>query len=156
MFDAYGNHIEEGVEVFIYADGFSFQDHLGYARKVKFWSSFCLSHLSVSYDKEIVYKKKFQVAKRELRAVSGVRCIWPFCFSAFHTRYHDLCTDIEVIVLEASNLELLAPTESYGTFQSQVFDHMDSSKCLSDQKDLLVKYISHHTQVITSSPNCSL
>ncbi|KAJ8479740.1 hypothetical protein OPV22_023467 [Ensete ventricosum] len=226
MFDAYGNHIEEGVEVFIYADGFSFQDHLGYARKVNCKGCIDLSglltvsasfgtyaHLSVSYDKEIVYKKKFQVAKRELRAVSGVsgihpigchlenvvfevfdpdgrvdekihgqyhtlrivsdslklddtiqytfhhgRCTvpfvpiprrsGPFCFSAFHTRYHDLCTDIEVIVLEASNLELLAPTESYGTFQSQVFDHMDSSKCLSDQKDLLVKYISHHTQIL--------
>ncbi|URE42719.1 hypothetical protein MUK42_32615 [Musa troglodytarum] len=82
------------------------------------------AHLSVSYDKEIVYKKKFQVAKRELRAVSGVN------------------------VLEASKLELLSATESYGTFQSRVLDHMDSSKCLSDQKDLLVKYISHHTQIL--------
>ncbi|URE42716.1 hypothetical protein MUK42_32615 [Musa troglodytarum] len=110
MFDAYGNHIEEGVEVFFHTDGLSFQDHL--------------AHLSVSYDKEIVYKKKFQVAKRELRAVSGVN------------------------VLEASKLELLSATESYGTFQSRVLDHMDSSKCLSDQKDLLVKYISHHTQIL--------
>ncbi|CAL9180289.1 unnamed protein product [Musa hybrid cultivar] len=226
MFDAYGNHIEEGVEVFIHTDGFSFQDHLGYIRKVNCKGCIDLSglltvsasfgsyaHLSVSYDKEIVYKKKFQVAKRELRAVSGVsgihpigcqlenvifevfdrdgqvdekihgqyhtlrivsdslklddtiqytfhhgRCTvpfvpvphrpGPFCFSAFHTRYHDLCTDIEVNVLEASKLELFAATESYGTFQSQVLDHMDSSKCLSHQKDLLVKYISHHTQIL--------
>ncbi|CAL9122443.1 unnamed protein product [Musa acuminata var. zebrina] len=226
MFDAYGNHIEEGVEVFIHTDGFSFQDHLGYIRKVNCKGCIDLSglltvsanfgsyaHLSVSYDKEIVYKKKFQVAQRELRAVSGVsgihpigcqlenvifevfdpdgqvdekihgqyhtlrivsdslklddtiqytfhhgRCTvpfvpvprrpGPFCFSAFHTRYHDLCTDIEVNVLEASKLELFAATESYGTFQSQVLDHMDSSKCLSHQKDLLVKYISHHTQIL--------
>nr|XP_018675545.1 PREDICTED: uncharacterized protein LOC103968942 isoform X3 [Musa acuminata subsp. malaccensis] len=137
MFDAYGNHIEEGVEVFIHTDGFSFQDHLGYIRKVNCKGCIDLSglltvsasfgsyvHLSVSYDKEIVYKKKFQVAQRELRAVSGVN------------------------VLEASKLELFAATESYGTFQSQVLDHMDSSKCLSHQKDLLVKYISHHTQIL--------
>ncbi|URE42721.1 hypothetical protein MUK42_32615 [Musa troglodytarum] len=137
MFDAYGNHIEEGVEVFFHTDGLSFQDHLGYIRKVNCKGCIDLSglltvsasfgsyaHLSVSYDKEIVYKKKFQVAKRELRAVSGVN------------------------VLEASKLELLSATESYGTFQSRVLDHMDSSKCLSDQKDLLVKYISHHTQIL--------
>lgn len=32
----------------------------------------------------------------------------PFCFSAFHTRYHDLCTDIEVLTCSNPSLYILS------------------------------------------------
>lgn len=34
MFDAYGNHVDRGLEVQLNVDGFSFQDHKGSIRKV--------------------------------------------------------------------------------------------------------------------------
>ncbi|XP_026658564.2 structural maintenance of chromosomes flexible hinge domain-containing protein GMI1 isoform X2 [Phoenix dactylifera] len=85
MFDAYGNHIEAGVEVSIHLDGLCFQDHMGSIRKVNsdgcvtlcgllkvvagYGSKVCLS---VFVDDKLVVENILQVAKRELRAVSGV------------------------------------------------------------------------------------
>ena len=46
MFDAYGNHAKEGLEVEFNLDGFCFQDHNGLNRKVKYsrWLFFYNSH----------------------------------------------------------------------------------------------------------------
>nr|XP_010915961.1 structural maintenance of chromosomes flexible hinge domain-containing protein GMI1 [Elaeis guineensis] len=85
MFDAYGNHVEGGVEVSIHLDGLRFQDHLGSIRKVNNQGCVTLSGLlkvaagygskvclSVFSDGKLVFEKMLQVVMRELRVASGV------------------------------------------------------------------------------------
>lgn len=37
MFDAYGNHVVEGLEVELHLEGFQILDQLGFKRKVRFF-----------------------------------------------------------------------------------------------------------------------
>lgn len=85
MFDAYGNHAREGLEVQFNVDGFCFQDHNGLKRKVDDHGCIDLSgllrvttgygknvSLSVLSGNKVVFKQELQTEKRELRAASIV------------------------------------------------------------------------------------
>lgn len=85
MFDAYGNHAREGLEVQFNVDGFCFQDHNGLKRKVDDRGCIDLSgllrvttgygknvSLSVLSGNKVVFKQELQTEKRELRAASIV------------------------------------------------------------------------------------
>ncbi|KAJ9680038.1 hypothetical protein PVL29_021800 [Vitis rotundifolia] len=85
MFDAYGNHAREGLEVQLNVDGFCFQDHNGLKRKVDDRGCIDLSgllrvttgygknvSLSVLSGNKVVFKQELQTEKRELRAASIV------------------------------------------------------------------------------------
>lgn len=85
LLDAFGNHIEEGVQLSVDVDGFCFQDNIGSVRKVndqgcvdlggllKVTAGYgCRARLIVSVGDKVVFEKLFQVAKRELKALSGV------------------------------------------------------------------------------------
>ncbi|XP_077226812.1 gamma-irradiation and mitomycin c induced 1 [Tasmannia lanceolata] len=85
LLDGCGNHVEEGIEVRLDVDGFRFQDHIGSKHKVDGQGYVNLGGLlevtggyntsasiSVYFGDKMFLKKDFQIAKRELRAVSGV------------------------------------------------------------------------------------
>ncbi|KAG5558852.1 hypothetical protein RHGRI_008715 [Rhododendron griersonianum] len=79
MFDAYGNHVDRGLEVQLNVDGFSFQDHKGSIRKVDQRGCVDLSSvLKVTggygrrflISEKTIFKKEFETEKRELRILS--------------------------------------------------------------------------------------
>ncbi|KAL5738591.1 hypothetical protein ACOSP7_031352 [Xanthoceras sorbifolium] len=91
MFDAYGNHVQEGVEVELNVDGFCCEDMFGLKRKVDDCGFIDLGGLlkvtagygkSVSFsvlsENELVFMQEFQTENRELRISSGV----PECCTA--------------------------------------------------------------------------
>lgn len=51
MFDAYGNHAREGLEVQFNVDGFCFQDHNGLKRKVKYFVGYFIAIIIILTDK---------------------------------------------------------------------------------------------------------
>ncbi|KAK8692758.1 hypothetical protein V6N13_070365 [Hibiscus sabdariffa] len=85
VFDVYGNHVEEGLEVQFQLDGFSIQGLMGSRFKVDNHGCIDLGGLlkvttgyakqaclSVLHDDEIIFKQAFQTEKRELRISSSV------------------------------------------------------------------------------------
>ncbi|KAK1571160.1 hypothetical protein Q3G72_012800 [Acer saccharum] len=91
MFDAYGNHVEEGLEVELNVDGFCCEDPFGLKRKVDDCGCIDLGGLlkvtavygrsasfSVLSENEIIFTQEFQTENRELRMSSGV----PECCTA--------------------------------------------------------------------------
>ncbi|KAK2635775.1 hypothetical protein Ddye_030567 [Dipteronia dyeriana] len=91
MFDAYSNHVEEGLEVKLNVDGFCCEDPFGLKRKVDDCGCIDLGGLlkvtagygrsasfSVLSENEIIFMQEFQTENRELRVSSGV----PECCTA--------------------------------------------------------------------------
>ncbi|KAK4835638.1 hypothetical protein QYF36_012364 [Acer negundo] len=91
MFDAYSNHVEEGLEVELNVDGFCSEDPFGLKRKVDDCGCIDLGGLlkvtagygrsasfSVLSENEIIFMQEFQTENRELRVSSGV----PECCTA--------------------------------------------------------------------------
>eukprot|EP00268_Persea_americana_P011683 TRINITY_DN14922_c0_g1_i4.p1 TRINITY_DN14922_c0_g1~~TRINITY_DN14922_c0_g1_i4.p1 ORF type:complete len:1098 (+),score=235.69 TRINITY_DN14922_c0_g1_i4:589-3882(+) len=85
LFDAYGNHVEKGLEVHVDVDGFCFQDYARHRLKVDDHGCVNLSgllkvtggygklvYLSVHFDGKLFFKKEFQVVQRELRIASVI------------------------------------------------------------------------------------
>ncbi|XP_039016279.1 structural maintenance of chromosomes flexible hinge domain-containing protein GMI1-like [Hibiscus syriacus] len=90
VFDVYGNHVEEGLEVEFQLDGFSIQGQIGSRFKVDNHGCIDLGGLlkvttgyakqaclSVLHNDEVIFKQDFQTEKRELRISSSVpeQCI---------------------------------------------------------------------------------
>ncbi|GMJ14975.1 GAMMA-IRRADIATION AND MITOMYCIN C INDUCED 1 [Hibiscus trionum] len=90
VFDVYGNHVEEGLEVQFQLDGFRIQGQMGSRFKVDNHGCIDLGGLlkvttgyakqaclSVSHNDEVIFKQAFQTEKRELRMSSSVpeQCI---------------------------------------------------------------------------------
>ncbi|XVF10079.1 hypothetical protein REPUB_Repub07fG0152300 [Reevesia pubescens] len=85
MFDAYGNHVAEGLEVQFNLDGFCIQGQIGSKYKVDYKGCIDLGgllkvtagygkpvSLSVLRDNVVAFKQAFQIEKRELRISSRV------------------------------------------------------------------------------------
>ncbi|XP_057951572.1 structural maintenance of chromosomes flexible hinge domain-containing protein GMI1 isoform X2 [Malania oleifera] len=137
MFDMYGNHVKEGLEVLFEVDGFCFEDKRGPKRKVNDNGCIDLSGLlkvtegygknvsvSVIFENIVIFKQEFQIEKRGLRAASGV-CM--DCFAG---------SQLENIVFEVVNSdgeidETFHNEEKFGqyhmlTIRSELFDKGDS------------------------------
>ncbi|TVU00155.1 hypothetical protein EJB05_54466 [Eragrostis curvula] len=87
VFDHCGNHVEEGIELNVHVDGFSFLDKLNSIRKVngegfinlcgaltvvgRFGSQACMT---VSHHEKKIFSNIFQIAMRELKAVDVPEC----------------------------------------------------------------------------------
>lgn len=144
MLDAYGNHVDKGLEVQLNVDGFSFQDHKGSIRKVDHRGCVDLSgilivtggygrklSLSVLISEKVVFKKEFETEKRELRTLSEVpkSCI-------VGSVLKDMV--FEVVNTEGDVDETIHDDESCGQ------SHMLVIKSESLDKDDSVKYSFHH------------
>uniref|UniRef100_A0A803L2J8 Protein DEFECTIVE IN MERISTEM SILENCING 3 n=1 Tax=Chenopodium quinoa TaxID=63459 RepID=A0A803L2J8_CHEQI len=90
MFDRHQNHVEQGTEVELDVHGFSFLDKIGLKRKVDNDGFIDLSGLlkvtegygkpvsiTVKYNENGIFTKKFQVEKRELRITTVVPEVCP-------------------------------------------------------------------------------
>ncbi|KAF5442725.1 hypothetical protein F2P56_035352 [Juglans regia] len=88
MFDAYGNHISQGLEVELVVEGFCIQDQIGSKRKVD--DNGCIDlggllkvtagygskvSLAVLSGHEVVFKQEFQAQKQEMQITSGVSLV---------------------------------------------------------------------------------
>ncbi|KAI3989733.1 hypothetical protein MKX01_009225 [Papaver californicum] len=83
MYDSYGNHVQEGIEVILNVDGFCFQDNAGPKRKVDAEGCIILNGIlkvtgscgetvsfSVEHEEQLLFEKEFQICRRELRLLS--------------------------------------------------------------------------------------
>ncbi|KAI3895008.1 hypothetical protein MKW92_036795 [Papaver armeniacum] len=83
MYDSYGNHVQEGIEVILNVKGFCFQDNAGPRRKVDAEGSIILNGIlkvtgsygetasfSVEHEEQLLFEKEVQIGKRELRLLS--------------------------------------------------------------------------------------
>ncbi|KAI4307104.1 hypothetical protein L6164_030326 [Bauhinia variegata] len=91
LFDTYGNHVSEGLEVTLSVVGFIIQDHVKLTRKVddngridlsgvlKVTAGYGLkASLSILFEDEIIFKQEFTTVRRELKITSKVP---DFCFA---------------------------------------------------------------------------
>ncbi|KAI3880902.1 hypothetical protein MKX03_032727 [Papaver bracteatum] len=83
MYDRYGNHVQEGIEVILNVKGFCFQDNAGPKRKVDAEGSIILNGIlkvtgsygetasvSVEHEEQVLFEKEVQIGRRELRLLS--------------------------------------------------------------------------------------
>ncbi|XP_026437890.1 structural maintenance of chromosomes flexible hinge domain-containing protein GMI1-like [Papaver somniferum] len=83
MYDSYGNHVQEGIEVILNVKGFCFQDNAGPKRKVDAEGSIILNGIlkvtgsygetalfSVEHEEQLLFEKEVQIGRRELRLLS--------------------------------------------------------------------------------------
>ncbi|KAI8565060.1 hypothetical protein RHMOL_Rhmol03G0231500 [Rhododendron molle] len=144
MFDAYGNHVNGGLEVQLNVDGFSFQDHIGSTRKVDQRGCVDLSSvLKVTggygrrflIGEKTIFKKEFETEKRELRILSEVP---KFCMAG--SVLEDMV--FEVINTEGDVDETINDDESCGQ------SHMLMIKSEPLDTDDSVKYSFHRGRCI--------
>ncbi|XP_057463870.1 structural maintenance of chromosomes flexible hinge domain-containing protein GMI1 [Actinidia eriantha] len=144
MFDAYGNHVNGGLEVLLKVDGFCFQDHIGSTHKVDQFGCIDLGgllkvtggygknvSLSVSINGKIVFKKEFQTETRELRAVCEVP---KYCMAG--SLLENMA--FEIINSEGDVDRAIHDDESQGQ------SHMLAIKSESLDTDDSVRYSFHH------------
>ncbi|XP_058206196.1 structural maintenance of chromosomes flexible hinge domain-containing protein GMI1 isoform X2 [Rhododendron vialii] len=153
MFDAYGNHVDEGLEVQLNVDGFSFQDQIGATRKVDQCGYVDLSRVlkvtggygrrlsfSVLTSEKTIFKKEFETEKRELRILSEVP---KFCMAG--SILEDMV--FEVINTEGDVDETIHDDESCGQshmlmIKSEPLDTGDSVKYSFHRGCCIVRAIS--------------
>ncbi|KAI3961092.1 hypothetical protein MKW92_021150 [Papaver armeniacum] len=88
MYDSYGNHVQEGIEVILNVKGFCFQDNAGPKQKVDAEGSIILNGIlkvtgsygetasfSVEHEEQLLFEKEVQIGKRELRLLSMLFCL---------------------------------------------------------------------------------
>lgn len=151
MFDAYGNHISQGLEVQLEMEGLHLQDRIGLKRKVDYNGCMDLGgllkvtagygskiSLSVLCGHEVVFKQEYQTEKREMRISSNVP---EFCPAG---------SELENIVFEIVNSEgdvdkTIHDEKKYGKF------HTLTVKSESFNTDDSIQYTFKHGRCTVSA-----